>query len=141
MAPVLERLRASRDQVLALLTDRASFIPATICYVHGQDAPTWQRPTGGWVCGVCHPSPHESDSQDSDPPQMPPGVRLVDWKLEKPPVALTRCTVVADPAKFARRTLKELQAALAGRQWLGGNWSVRELVERLEQVGVLVEIE
>ena len=29
---------------------------------------------------------------------------------------------------------------MAGKNWLAGNWSVRELVDRLEQVGVQVDV-
>jgi hypothetical protein len=35
----------------------------------------------------------------------------------------------------------ELDAALAGKCWLAGNRSVRELVERLEQVGIRVAVD
>lgn len=74
-------------------------------------------------------------------PPMPPGVRLLDWKLKRPPVMLERCSVVNDVHLFARTTLRQLQFALAGNNWLAGNWSVRELVERLEEVGVKVEVQ
>ena len=76
----------------------------------------------------------------SEIPSMPAGVRLVCWNLEKPPVAIERCSVVNDPALFARRTLEQLQVALEGKNCLAGNWSIRELVDRLEQVGVVVEL-
>jgi hypothetical protein len=74
-------------------------------------------------------------------PEMPRGIRLVRWQLKEPPVILARCSVVNEVDKFARVTLKELGLALEGKNWLAGNWSVRELVNRLEQVGVIVKIE
>jgi hypothetical protein len=37
-------------------------------------------------------------------------------------------------------TLLELKAALIGKRWLAGNRSVRELIERLEECGVVVEV-
>jgi hypothetical protein len=74
-------------------------------------------------------------------PKMPPGVRLVRWNLKKPPVIFERWSVVNDVDLFAKTTLKQLRAALSGRSWLAGNWSVCELVARLEEVGVSVEIE
>jgi hypothetical protein len=77
----------------------------------------------------------------SEIPPMPPGVRLVEWKLEEPPVVLERWSVVNDVGLFARTTLDQLRAALAGKNWLAGNWSIRELVERLERVGVVVALE
>jgi hypothetical protein len=71
---------------------------------------------------------------------MPSGVRILEWKLLEPPVVLTEYSVVNDVDKFARCSLEQLGQALAGRSCLAGNWSVRELVERLEQVGVRVEV-
>jgi hypothetical protein len=141
MAPVLERLRAKRDQVVALLIQRASLGLTTDCYIHGQGVPSWQRPTGRLVCRACHPSPHESDKQNSDLPAIPPGVRLRAWDPKQPPVVLERWSVVTDTHKFALATLEQLRAAMAGQNWLAGNWSVRELVDRLEQVGVSVELD
>jgi hypothetical protein len=78
--------------------------------------------------------------QRGDIPLMPPGVHLVSWKLRKPPIVIQRWSVVTDPALFAERTLEQLEAALAGKTWLAGNWSVRELLDRLEQVGVEVTV-
>jgi hypothetical protein len=73
-------------------------------------------------------------------PPMPEGVRLLKWELQRPPVILTRWSVVNDVSQFARSTLQELQAALSGENWRAGNWSVAELTERLRRVGVEVEI-
>jgi hypothetical protein len=73
-------------------------------------------------------------------PVMPPGVRLVNWEPKPAPVVLTHYSVVTDVSKFISTTLLELRAALAGKRWLAGNWSVGELVDRLEQCGVLVQI-
>ena len=97
MAPVLERLRANRGQLVDLLRQRYR-------------------------------------------PAMPPGVRLVAWEPKTPPVALATCSVVNDTEKFIISTLRQLDAALRGRSWAADNWSVRDLCERLEQVGVLVQI-
>jgi hypothetical protein len=71
---------------------------------------------------------------------MPTGVRLISWRLAKPPVAIERCSIVNDPTLFARRTLEQLDAALSEKHWLAGNWSVAELVQRLCAVGVIVEV-
>src|SRR2546428_12788 len=46
-------------------------------------------------------------------PAMPPGVRLLDWNLKQPPVAIDTCSVVTDPALFVRTTLEQLRVALA----------------------------
>ena len=71
---------------------------------------------------------------------MPKGVRLLLWEPKPAPVLLTRCSVVTDVPRFVQMTLLELGAALAGKRWLSGNWSVRELTDRLEQCGVVVEV-
>jgi hypothetical protein len=73
-------------------------------------------------------------------PRMPEGVRLVRWEPKPVPVILTRFAIVTDVAKFISTTLLELRAALVGEPWQSGHWSVRELVDRLEQCGVFVQI-
>ena len=73
-------------------------------------------------------------------PPMPPGVRLVRWAPKEPPVLLQQCSVVIDVEKFISATLAQLRARLEGRDFLAGNWRQRELIERLEQVGVEVEV-
>ena len=70
---------------------------------------------------------------------MPEGVRLVSWVLKRAPVAVTRVEIVTDVSRFVTATLLQLKAALAGERWLAGNRSVRELIERLEECGVVVE--
>jgi hypothetical protein len=71
---------------------------------------------------------------------MPPGVRLVRWAPKEPPVLLHQCSVVIDVEKFISATLAQLWARLEGKDFLAGNWPQRELIERLEQVGVEVEV-
>jgi hypothetical protein len=73
-------------------------------------------------------------------PCMPQDVRIVEWKLKEPPVAIEVCAVVTDPAKFATSTLGQLRVALENsRRWVG--WTIPQLVDRLAQVGVLVTLE
>jgi hypothetical protein len=76
----------------------------------------------------------------SAPQAMPPGVRLVRWAPKQPPVVLQHCSVVIDVDKFISSTLAQLQARLGGKDFLAGNRPTRELIERLEQVGVEVEV-
>jgi hypothetical protein len=78
--------------------------------------------------------------QQTPTARIPRGARLVSWQLKEPPIALNRASVVIDVRKFVLRTLEQLEAALEGKDWLAGNGSPRDLCERLEQVGVLVEI-
>ena len=75
------------------------------------------------------------------PPTMPPGVRLLKWGPRNPPIAIVRMGIVSDVPKFIASTLLQLRARLEREDPLGGNWSLRDLVDRLEQVGVAIEIE
>jgi hypothetical protein len=75
------------------------------------------------------------------PPPMPPGVRLLKWQPKDPPIAIVHMGIVSNVDKFVAATLLQLRARLDGKDSLAGNWSLRELVDRLEQVGVAVEIE
>jgi len=67
----------------------------------------------------------------STPPPLPAGVALVRWEPKDAPVAITSWSVVVDVPGFVRMTIGQLQAALEGENWQAGNWSIRELVERL----------
>ena len=73
-------------------------------------------------------------------PPMPEGVRLVRWEPKPAPIAITKVEIVTDVPRFVTMTLLELKAALAAKRWLAGNRSVRELIERLEACGVVVEV-
>ena len=73
-------------------------------------------------------------------PPIPEGVRLIRWEPKPAPVILTHWAVVSDVVRFVHMTMLELKAALAGKRWLAGNYSVRELIDRLEQCGVVVEV-
>ena len=75
------------------------------------------------------------------PPPMPPGIRLVRWAPQKPPVVLQELSVVIDVEKFISATLAQVSARLDGKDYLAGNWPLRGLIERLEQVGVVIELE
>jgi hypothetical protein len=74
-------------------------------------------------------------------PSMPQGVRLVRWEPKPAPLMLTPYSVVTDVNRFISMTLSELKAAIAGKRWQSGHWGTRELVDRLEQCGVYVEIQ
>lgn len=71
---------------------------------------------------------------------MPPGVRLIEWELREPPIAVETCAVVTDPGLFALMTLEQLRIAIAEpKRWVG--WSIPQLIGRLAQVGVHVALE
>ena len=125
-----------------------------VCRLHGAEAYWWHRQDGGAVCGLCHPDPfalaareaaqdcglRSCGHQVAGPPSMPAGVRLLAWEPKQPPVALSVFSVVNDTQKFILSTLQQLEAALRGNPWAAGNWTVRDLCERLEQVGVRIEV-
>jgi hypothetical protein len=120
-APMIERLRQYRDEVLDVLRER-------------------ERRQGGQSDADLYAVALEKTAQ-SEPPPMPTGVRLLRWEPERPPVVIESWAEVNDVPQFIQTTIGQLQAAMAGKNWLAGNRSVRELVERLEHVGVKVEIE
>jgi len=61
-------------------------------------------------------------------------------ELREAPVAIETCSVVTDPGKFARATLEQLRVVVENpKRWVG--WSVLQLVDRLAQVGIRVEVE
>jgi hypothetical protein len=137
---LLPELRRRRDEVLYYLTEND---PLAVCPVHSVRATSWRCQDGYAVCGLCHPDPLAlavTQSQQSGPPAMPTGVRLLAWELKQPPVELRICSVVTNPFGFITSTLRQLDAALRGNSWAAGNWTVRDLCERLEQVGVHLRI-
>jgi hypothetical protein len=73
-------------------------------------------------------------------PSMPRGVRLVRWSPQEPPIMLQESSVVIDVDKFIAATLVQVSACLEGKDYLAGNWPLRVLIERLEQVGVVIEL-
>jgi hypothetical protein len=130
-----DSLREHKAEVIRLLRER-------FCPIHG-DRVWRERPTGGYVCGLCHPQPQAEaiqQVQQAEPPSMPQGVRLMEWAPKEPPIAITTWSVVNDVPLFIRSTLAQLEAALQRKHWRAGNWSARALCERLEEAGVKVEI-
>jgi hypothetical protein len=121
-APMLDVLRQCRDEVVRLL--------------RGRDGPQ--------VCRRSHPDLYAvalEEAAHAGPPPMPPGVTLLQWAPLSPPIAIESWAVVNDVPQFVQTTLSQLQAAISGENWLDGNRSIRDLVDRLEQVGVKVSVE
>ncbi len=79
--------------------------------------------------------------ENATPPPMPSGVRLLKWEPKDPPIAIVHMGIVNNVDKFIGATVRQLRARLEGKDFLSGNWSLRELVDRLEQVGVVVMVE
>jgi hypothetical protein len=121
-APMLDVLRQYRDEVVQLLRGRKGPLVGE------------RRHTDPSAVAL------EATAQ-AGPPPMPPGVKLLQWAPLSPPVAIESCAVVTDVPRFVQTTLSQLRAAISGENWLAGNRSIRELVDRLEQVGVKVSVE
>lgn len=139
-APMIEVLRQCRDEVFRILRERER---PEGCYIHQAQTIWWTRVDGSQVCGKCHPDPYAvalEETAQCGPPQMPTGVTLLRWVPERPPVAIERRAVVNNVPQFIQTTFRQLQAAMAGENWLAGNCSIQELVDRLEQVGVKVTV-
>jgi len=73
-------------------------------------------------------------------PEMPEGVRLLAWNPKPAPVLLTTASVVVNVDQFIADTLAQLDRALHSKQGSAAYRKVRELVDRLEQCGVVVKI-
>jgi hypothetical protein len=139
-APMIEVLRQYRDEVFRLLRKRERL---ELCRIHQVQTTWWTRAEGSRVCGKCHPDPYAvalEKTAQSEPQPMPKGVELLQWVPVCPPVAIGSWAVVNDVPQFIQITLGQLQAAMSGKDWLAGNWSVRELVDRLGQVGVKIRV-
>jgi len=74
-------------------------------------------------------------------PAMPPGVMLVRWEPHSAPVQVTRWMTVTNTQGFIESTLRQLGARLRGDDWGAGNWSLSELIARLEAVGVTLKLQ
>ena len=140
-ASLVEALPEHREEVLQVLQEREQ---SNWCHICRGKTSWWKCEDGRWLCRRCHPDLYGNAVRKADqsgPPPMPKGVRLLLWAPGRPPVAIESWTVVNDVPQFIKTTLSQLQAAMAGKNWSAGNRSVRELIERLEQVGVKLEIE
>jgi hypothetical protein len=72
-------------------------------------------------------------------PPMPAGLKLVSWNPKDPPILIESCSVVVEVPLFIRSTLTQLSVAMSNRnRWIG--WTVEQLMNRLNQAGVVVEL-
>lgn len=74
-------------------------------------------------------------------PTIPAGVRLVRWEPISTPVRLNHWLFVLDTDKFIRATLGQIEARLTRTDWQAGNWTLSELLERLNTVGVTLALD
>jgi hypothetical protein len=77
----------------------------------------------------------------STSPAMPKGVRLIRWELKQTPVAIDVCSVVVDIPKFIERELRALDSRLNNPWTIHGGFTVPQMLDRLAQAGLEVELE
>ena len=73
-------------------------------------------------------------------PAMPKGVRLIRWEPKAAPVAIDVCSVVVDVPKFIEGELRALDSKLNNPQTIRGGFSVPQMLDRLAQAGLEVEL-
>jgi hypothetical protein len=74
-------------------------------------------------------------------PPMPKGVRLIHWESRAAPVAIDVCTVVVDVAKFVESELRALDSKLNNPWTIRGGFTVPQILNRLAQAGLEVELD
>lgn len=75
------------------------------------------------------------------PPTMPKGVRLVHWNHKSAPIGIDVCSVVVDIPKFIEAELRDLNSRLNFPWTIRGGFTVPQILDRLKQAGVEVEID
>jgi hypothetical protein len=78
--------------------------------------------------------------RNGDIPVMPTGIRLVAWEPKQPPVRLESFLVVTNSVGFANSALREIYERLSNPKRKYGR-SVKQLIEHLAKVGVMVELD
>jgi hypothetical protein len=73
-------------------------------------------------------------------PAMPAGIRLIRWAPKDAPIQVSPCSLVTDPEKFIRSTLRQVEARLSGKDWLAG-WALSTLLDRLALCGCEVALD
>jgi len=73
-------------------------------------------------------------------PEMPAGIKLITWNPMRPPIAISYCAVVNDVECFIVDTLTEIGKTLRSKQAPETSRRLRDLVDTLEQCGVLVQV-
>jgi hypothetical protein len=72
---------------------------------------------------------------------MPKGIRLIRWEPKTAPVVIDVCSVVVDVSKFIAGELRALDSRLNNPATIHGGFSVPQMLDRLAQVGVTVELD
>lgn len=74
-------------------------------------------------------------------PPMPKGVRLIRWESKAAPVAIDVCSVVVDVPKFIESELWALDSRLNNLRTIHGGFTVPQMLNRLAQAGLEVELD
>jgi hypothetical protein len=74
-------------------------------------------------------------------PPMPEGVRLIRWEPKPAPVAIDVCSVVVDVRKFIHGELRALDSRLNNPWTIHGGYTVPQMLDRLAQAGLEVELD
>ena len=128
--PLLEYIRQHKADVLAALTG-----PQPIY----KDVPIAETN-----------SEAKADADDLDgivaeapplPPPLPIGLRLISYVPKKPPVALEQCSIVTNLDLFIQTTFADLEAKLNHPTPNPWGWTVSQMLDRLRQVGLVIEVE
>ena len=75
------------------------------------------------------------------PPSLPAGLRLISYAPKKPPVAVEQCSVVTNVKLFIQSSLAELEYRLLHPDTVRLGWTVPQMLDRLRQVGLVIEVE
>jgi hypothetical protein len=73
-------------------------------------------------------------------PKMPPGVTLIEWNPKSPPVGIFHCSVVNDVEGLVADRLTQLGELLNSQAESETTRELRDLVDILEQCGVIVQV-
>ena len=74
-------------------------------------------------------------------PGLPRGVRLIRYETKRPPVAIDVCSVVENVSKFIESELRALDSRLNNPWTIRGGFTVPQMLDRLAQAGLEVELE
>jgi hypothetical protein len=72
---------------------------------------------------------------------IPNGIRLIRWESKTAPVAIDVCSVVVDVPKFIESELRALDSRLNNPGTIRGGFTVWQMLDRLAQAGLIVELE
>lgn len=74
-------------------------------------------------------------------PHLPKGIRLIRYEAKSPPVSIDMCSVVVDVSKFVQSELRAVGSRLNNPRTIHGGFTVPQMLDRLRQVGLEVELD